>query len=149
MKVKELLEKKSRPVHTIAGDQSVARAVDIMSGRRTSALIVTENEQPIGIFTERDLFRIYQRDKTTVKSETPMKDILTGNLITANPDDHVGSLVARMVNADIKHLPVMKENSIIGMLTLHDLVDQYVESLTDEIHNLKDYIEDLHEAGRD
>jgi IMP dehydrogenase len=78
-----------------------------------------------------------------------MKDILTGNLITANPDDHVGSLVARMVNADIKHLPVMKENSIIGMLTLHDLVDQYVESLTDEIHNLKDYIEDLHEAGRD
>jgi CBS domain-containing protein len=56
MKVKELLEKKSRPVHTIAGDQSVARAVDIMSGRRTSALIVTENEQPIGIFTERDLF---------------------------------------------------------------------------------------------
>jgi predicted transcriptional regulator len=74
---------------------------------------------------------------------------MTARLITAGPADEVSRVITTMVQADITHLPVMAENKIIGMLTLNDLIERQLESLNDEIHQLKDYIEDLHEAGRD
>ena len=74
---------------------------------------------------------------------------MTDRLIAARPDDEVDSVIAIMVKADIRHLPVIEEKKIVGMLTLNDLIEQQLESLADEVHQLKDYIEDLHEAGRD
>jgi signal-transduction protein with cAMP-binding, CBS, and nucleotidyltransferase domain len=54
-----------------------------------------------------------------------------------------------MIKSDIYHLPVMENKQIIGVLTLRDLFEFQIASLADEIHQLKDYIEDLHEAGQD
>jgi signal-transduction protein with cAMP-binding, CBS, and nucleotidyltransferase domain len=53
-----------------------------------------------------------------------------------------------MTKADITHLPVMEEKRIVGMLTLKDLLEHQIEALTDEIHQLRDYIADLHDAGQ-
>ena len=149
MKMHALLKEKYRPVHTIAGQRSVDNAVDFMTGKRASALIVTENEQPIGIFTQRDVFRSYQNDKTTALSEIAVQNAMTDNLIVAKPEDDVSKVLAIMIKADIKHLPIVAEKKIIGMLTVNDLFEHQVESLSDEIHQLKDYIENLHEAERD
>jgi signal-transduction protein with cAMP-binding, CBS, and nucleotidyltransferase domain len=57
--------------------------------------------------------------------------------------------MAMMIKSDIKHLPVIEEKKILGMLTLNDLIEQQIGSLTDEIRHLKNYIDDLHDAGRD
>jgi len=54
-----------------------------------------------------------------------------------------------MIKADITHLPLIEQKKIVGMLTLKDLMKHQIDSLTDEIHQLKDYIADLHEAGQD
>ena len=145
----DLLREKGRPVYTMAGNQSVEDAVNLMSGKKVSALIVTENDQPIGIFAERDVFRYYLRDKTAVPAETALQNAMTGNLIAAAPEDDVGRVMAIMMKADIRHLPVMEANKLIGMLTLNDLIEHHIDSLAEEIHQLKDYIEDLHDAGRD
>jgi len=56
--------------------------------------------------------------------------------------------MARMIKADITHLPVMQEKRIVGMLTLKDLTEHQIEMLADEIDQLKDYIADLHDAGQ-
>jgi IMP dehydrogenase len=53
-----------------------------------------------------------------------------------------------MTKADITHLPVMEEKRFVGMLTLKDLLEHQIEALTDEIHQLRDYISDLHDAGQ-
>jgi len=58
-------------------------------------------------------------------------------------------VMARMIKADITHLPLIEQKKIVGMLTLKDLMKHQIDSLTDEIHQLKDYIADLHEAGQD
>jgi len=149
MKVHALLRKKSRPVHTIAGNQSIDDAVDLMARQKASALIVTENDQPVGIFAERDVFRLYLRDKRAALSETEVKNAMTRKMIVADSEEELSQVLALMVKADIKHLPVIEEKKVIGMLTLNDLIEHQIESLTDEIHQLKEYIEDLHEAGRD
>ena len=149
MKLHDLLKKKARPVHTIASNQSVDDAVNLMSGKKVSALIVTENGQPVGIFAERDLFRYYLRHKTTALSDIALQDAMTAKLIVAKPEDDLSRILALMIKADIKHLPVKKERKLIGMLTLNDLIQQQMDLLTDEIHQLKDYIDDLHDAGRD
>lgn len=149
MKVHDLLRKKARPVYTIAGNQSVADAVELMSRKKVSALIVTENEQPVGIFAERDVFRYYLREKTSALSEIALQNAMTGNLIAAGPEDDVNRIMAVMTKADIKHLPVIKARQLIGMLTLHDLIAYRIDSLTEENHQLKDYIDALHDAGGD
>jgi CBS domain-containing protein len=149
MKVQDLLTKKNRPAHTIAGNRSADQAIVLMAAQKASAVIVMENDQPAGIFTERDVFRYYMRNKSTALSETALSNAKTARLISAGPEDEVSKVIAIMVKADIRHLPVMEEKKIIGMLTLNDLIEHQLESLNREIHQLTDYIEDLHEAGRD
>ncbi|UCD77924.1 MAG: CBS domain-containing protein [Desulfobacterales bacterium] len=149
MKVLDLLREKARPVHTIASNQSIDDAVNLMSHKRVSALIVTENDQPVGIFAERDVFRFYLREKTTALSEIALQNAMTNKLIVAEPEDEVSHVMAIMIKSDIKHLPVIKAKKIVGMLTLNDLIEHQIDSLNQEIHHLKDYIDDLHDAGRD
>ena len=120
-----------------------------MTVNKVSALIVTENKQPIGIFAERDVFRSYLRDKTGAFSQIKLKDAMTNKLIVAHPADDISSVMAMMMKADIKHIPVIEEKKIIGILTLNDLIGHQIDTLTDEIHHLRDYINDLHEAGQD
>jgi len=149
MKVHTLLREKARPVNTIASNQSVDDAINLMTSKRAGALIVIENDQPVGIFTERDVFRFYLRDKDAALSEISLKNAMTNKLIVADPDDELSHVIARMIKSDIKHLPVVEKKKMIGMLKFNDLIEHRIESLTDEIYQLKDYIEDLHEAGRD
>jgi IMP dehydrogenase len=149
MKVRVLLREKARPVITIAGDQPIRDAVDLMGAKKASALIVTEDNRPLGIFAERDVFRLFLKDRHASLSDIKLKDALTDQLIVADPEDESRHVMDIMIKAGIRHLPVMKQNKIIGMLTLEELIAHQNEALTDEIHHLKDYIEDLHEAGRD
>ena len=148
MKVRDLLGEKVRPVHTIAGHRSVDNAIDIMTGKQATALIVMQNEEPIGIFTERDVFRCHQRNIKDL-SEIDLHEAMTDKLLSVSPEDDAGRLITIMIKADIRHAPVIEKNKLIGLLTLNDLTEQQIESLNDEIHQLQDYIDDLHEAARD
>jgi IMP dehydrogenase len=149
MKVYALLREKARPVHTIASNQSVDDAINLMTAKKASALIVMEDDQPVGIFAERDVFRYYLRDRSAALSERALQKAMTDKLIVAEAEDDVSRVMAIMIKADIKHLPIIDKKKIIGMLKLNDLIEHQIESFTDEINQLKDYIEDLHEAGRD
>ena len=149
MEVRTLLGQKARPVHTITGNHTVEDAINLMTVNRVSALIITENDQPIGIFAERDVFRSYLRDRTAAFSRIKLKNAMTDKLIVAHPADGISSVTAMMMNADIRHIPVIEEKKIIGILTLNDLIGHQIDTLTEEIHHLRAYIHDLHEAGQD
>ncbi|MGD8344321.1 MAG: CBS domain-containing protein [Desulfobacterales bacterium] len=149
MKVHELLPRISRPVYTLNGDQSVDDAINLMTAKKTSALIITEADHPVGIFAERDVFRAHIRDKAAAFSDILLKDAMTPKLLTAKMEDEVSAVMTMMIQADIKHMPVIKENEIVGLLTLADLIEHQINMLTDELHHLREYIEDLHLAGQD
>ena len=149
MKVHQLLQLKSRPVYTLSSDRTVDDAINLMTAKKTGALIITEADHPVGVFAERDVFRAHIRDKTAAFSDIPLKDAMTPKLLLAKTEDKISSVMAMMIQADIKHMPVIEENKIVGMLTLADLIEHQINMLTDELHHLRDYIEDLHHAGQD
>ncbi len=149
MKVHELLRHKPRPVYTLSSDKSVDDAINLMTAQKTSALIITDADHPVGIFAERDVFRAHIRDKTAAFSDIRLKDAMTPKLLTAKIDDDISRVMSMMIQADIKHMPVIKDDKIIGLLTLADLFEHQINMLTDELHHLREYIEDLHHAGQD
>ncbi len=149
MDVLSVLQQNSRPVYTIASNHSIDEAIKLMTAHKVDALIVTDDDHPAGIFTGRDVFRYYLIAEKLPPTETKLIDIITGKLITVAPTDKLMAAIELMIKSDIRHLPVMKNNKIIGVLTLKDLAGFQIDLLTDEIHALQDYIDDLHEAAQD
>jgi CBS domain-containing protein len=149
MHVHALMSQKARPVHSIACHRTVDDAVRLMAAQKVSALVVTESEHPIGIFAEMDVFRCYVIQGSSVISHIPLKDAMAYKLIVAKPEDEISAVMALMMKADIRHLPVMEKDEIIGILALNDLIEHQIESLTAEIRHLREYIADLHDAGQD
>jgi len=149
MDVLTILKQQSRPVYTVTKDQTVDDAISLMVAEKVSVLIVTDNEQPVGIFAERDVLRYYLLNKEGAFTDIKIKNAMTGRLISAESTDKITDLITVMIKSDLEHLPVIEDHQILGLLTLKDLVKFQLASLTDEIHQLKDYIDDLHEAGQD
>ncbi len=149
MEVLALLKDKARKVLTIASNQSVDDAICLMAAGKVSALIVTENDRPAGIFSEGDVYKSVLKIKSAAFSEISIEDAMTHNLLYAEPQDPITTVLDKMMAADIGHLPVIEDKKIVGMLTIRDLMEHQIASLTDEINQLEDYIADLHEAGQD
>jgi len=149
MDVRALLKQISRPVYTITSDHCIGDAIKLMTAKKASALIVTADEDPTGIFTEKDVCRCYQQAGNLALPEIKLNGVITREFIAAKPTDNLTAVINRMIKSDIYHLPVIENNKIIGVLALKDLAEFQIDSLTDEIDRLKEYIEDLHEAGQD
>ncbi|KPJ79055.1 MAG: hypothetical protein AMJ54_01030 [Deltaproteobacteria bacterium SG8_13] len=149
MAVRELLEKKGRKAITIDGGHTVEEAVHRMATHNVSALVVLENAQPVGMFAERDLLRTYLTHRQRPFSEIRLVEAMTPRLLVAAPQDDTASTLEMMLREGIRHLPVVENRSIVGMLTANDLIEHHLGFLDAEMGYLRDYIADLHEAGRD
>jgi len=149
MRVQDVMAGKSRAVHTISAGQTAEDAIVRMTEQQTSALIVMDGEMPVGIFTERDVLRCHVAWRHRLFREMPLNEAMTDNLIVAQLDDLVSSAMAMMIKADIRHLPVVRDGKIDGMLTISDLVKHHVGELTAELHYLQEYITDLQDAVHD
>ena len=149
MDVLAILQQKSRPVYTVAINQSVDDAINLMVAEKVSALIVTDKERPVGIFAERDVFRYYLLDRKSKFSDIQLKNAMNDRLISVESTDAISDSIRLMIKSGLEHLAIIEKNNIIGLLEFKDLVDFQIESLKEEIHQLKDYIDDLHEAGQD
>jgi CBS domain-containing protein len=139
MTVKELLETKGKDVVSIDASNTVEDAIRSMNSRKISALMVIEDGKPVGIFTERDVVRCYV-DNGNPFHGVRLKDAMTKDLIVADPDEDLCNIMSVMVQKNIRHLPVMDQGRIIGMLSIRDIVQTQIGNLRSEIHYLKDYI---------
>ena len=149
MHVRDVLRKKRRVIHVISVERTVEDAIVRMTEQQASALIVMDGEIPAGIFTERDVLRCHVAWRHRRFREMPLSEAMTQKLIVAQPDDMVSSAMAMMIKADIRHLPVVENKQVTGMLTISDLVKHHVGELTAELHYLQEYITDLHDAVQD
>jgi len=140
MKVKQLLESKGKTVVSIEMGRSVEDALREMGSRKISALMVTDQSRSVGIFTERDVVKCYLMFEGKSFKNITLKEAMTTNLIVAQMDDDLNDIMAVMVEKNIRHLPVVGGGSVIGMLSIRDVIQTHVGKLTSEIHYLKDYI---------
>ena len=149
MRLQELLDATAMPVHFIPGDLTVEAAIDLMTESHTSVLIVAREDKPIGIFTERDIMRYHVNHRDRPLSQVSVQQVMTDKLIVAECNEEISKAVPMMLQMDIRHLPVLKDGRILGIIPFRDLVKHHVSSLLAELQYLQDYIADLQEAGRD
>lgn len=149
MKIRDLMTEKGRSVETIGADATVEDAIRQMAQTRGGALIVVEDDHPVGIFAERDVLRCHLKDSALHFYDIRIRDAMTNKLIVAEPDEEIETAMATMIQADIRHLPVIEDRQIVCMLTISDLVKRQIGDLKAELHYLQDYISDLQEATRD
>jgi IMP dehydrogenase len=140
MKVRTLLESKGKDIVSIDADSSVEEAIKTMHARKISAIIVTEKGKTAGIFTERDVVRGYVSSNGSSFKDMKIRNFMVTDLIVAVLDDELENVMATMVEKNIRHLPVLESNKVIGMLSVRDIIQTQVKKLTSEIHYLKDYI---------
>ncbi|HCY88066.1 MAG TPA: CBS domain-containing protein [Desulfobacteraceae bacterium] len=129
--------------------QTVADALALMSGASAVIVMDAAANRPAGIFTERDLVRCHTRFPDKPLSHVVLEQVMTENLIVAEPEDSVDDAMAMMMRGRIRHLPVVENQQITGIIALEDLVKAHVGALTRELHYLKDYITDLQDAAHD
>jgi CBS domain-containing protein len=140
MKVKDLLDTKGKDIVSIDADSSVEDAIRSMHSRKISAIMVMENGKAVGIFTERDVVRSYIAAAGKSFHDIPVREVMIKDLIVAIPEEELDEVSATMVEKNIRHLPVVENHKVIGMLSIRDIIQTQVKKLTTEIHYLKDYI---------
>ncbi len=138
MKVKELLSIKGIECFSIMSDQTLLDAAKQMSECKIGALLVMEKGHLAGIVTERDVVKALANEKEckTVR----IKDVMTTNLLVSKSGDDLDYVMAVMIQNNIRHLPVVEESGLVGMLSMRDVVRVLVKNLKAENHYLKDMI---------
>ncbi len=137
--VKQILEGKGNEIFTITPDTSVYHALELMVEKNVSALLVMENDKLAGIFTERDYARkvVLKGKKST---ETTIGEIMTSNLITVSPDTTIDECMALMTGKYIRHLPVVADGKLSGIISIGDVVRRIIEDQKSIIGHMEQYI---------
>jgi CBS domain-containing protein len=137
--VKQILEGKGTEIFTITPDTSVYHALELMVEKNVSALLVMENDKLAGIFTERDYARkvVLKGKKST---ETQIGEIMTSNLITVSPSSTIDECMALMTGKYIRHLPVVADGKLAGIISIGDVVRRIIEDQKSIIGHMEQYI---------
>lgn len=137
--VRKILERKGNLIFSISPSTSVFHALEIMVEKNVSALLVTENEKLIGIFSEKDYARkVILKGKAS--KQTRIGDIMSGNVITVTPESTIDQCMQLMTNNFIRHLPVISEDKVIGIISIGDVVKYIIEEQKFIIKNMEHYI---------
>lgn len=134
-----LNDKKHQEIISISVDRPVFDALVIMAEYKIGALAVMEHDTLVGIFSERDYAREVVLKGRSSKS-TLVSEVMTSKLITGNPTDPVDIAMHTMSESRIRHLPVMHEGKMLGMLSLGDLVKETISYQKTLIQQLESYI---------
>jgi len=140
MLVSQILKAKGDVVFTASPGETVAAAAALLHSRRVGAMVVLdEGEEVVGILSERDLVRlIAERGAGALK--LTVADCMTRDVVFAEPGETVDSLMSRMTDRRIRHLPVCADGRLVGIVSIGDLVKSKIAETVAEAEGLKAYI---------
>jgi CBS domain-containing protein len=134
-----ILASKGSAVWSIAPNAIVFDAIQLMAEKNVGALPVVEDGKLVGIISERDYTRkVILKGKSS--KETPIKDIMTQELLTVRPSDSISECMHLMTDKRVRHLPVIEEDKMVGLVSIGDLVRRIISAQTATIDNLEKYI---------
>ena len=137
--VQHLLDKKGSSVATVDADATVLDAAAIMNGRRIRALVVTRHDKVIGIFTERDILnRVVAAQSSPAK--TLVKDVMTTPVACCHRNTREAECRAVMRKKRIRHLTVVEEDRLVGIISIGDIIEDESAEKDDTIHYLHEYL---------
>ena len=142
-KVRDILQTKDHSIFSVSPESTVFEALDLMCDKNVGALLVVDNGKLVGIFTERDYARkVILRGKAS--KDTLIEEIMTEHPSTVTPDSTIEDCMRLMTNKYIRHLPVLQEGELVGVISIGDVVRYIIEEQRFIIENLEQYITGHH-----
>ncbi len=139
MLISQILHTKGADVVCVAGDASIAHAVELLHRHRIGAVLVEESGQVVGVLSERDVVRALHSVGAGVLART-VRDCMSAPVLTVDSDDRVDAALAIMTERRFRHLPVLHGGALAGVVSIGDLVKARIDEAEREAAELKDYI---------
>lgn len=139
MGIQAILREKGGQVVTVGTEQTVGDLVAVLTTRRIGAALVVESGDVVGVVSERDVIRALAVNGGAALA-IPVREVMTTPVITIRPEDSVADAQALMTERRIRHLPVMNQGDLLGIVSIGDLVKVRIAEAEQEALALKDYI---------
>ncbi|KRG86858.1 histidine kinase [Stenotrophomonas daejeonensis] len=137
--VRQLLGNKAPEIHAVTPQAAVIDAIRLMAEKGIGAVLVMEGARLAGILSERDYARkIVLRDRSS--RDTPVAEIMTAEVVTVAPSATVEHCLQLVTDRRIRHLPVVEEGGVVGVISIGDLVKAVIEEQRQELGQLQQYI---------
>lgn len=141
MKLAELLQRKGGEAVTAPDSITINAAIKHMhEGKVGSVVIISEQNYPLGIFTERDVMRLCAEGKAMDFDKLVIRDYMTRDLTLGSPNDTVDSVLNLMTQGRFRRLPIVVDNQVVGVLSIGDLVKAKLEETEHDAEALREYI---------
>ena|SRR5690625_930126 len=138
-RVEQLLVSKGRQVHSVGPEASVLEALQVLAEHNVGALTVLEDGRLAGMFSERDYARkVILQGKAS--RDTPVRDSMTADVVTVSPSDDMAHCMKLMTERRIRHLPVIDDGQLVGLISVGDVVKAVMEEQRFMIEQLESYI---------
>jgi CBS domain-containing protein len=137
--VKHLLESKGDTIFSIAPEAPVLEAIKHMAEHRVGALLVMRGDQLLGVVSERDYARkVILQGRSS--ADTAVSDIMRSEPLTVSPETDVFDCMRLCTDSRVRHLPVIKDGAVIGVISIGDLVKAVIDAQAEQIEHLQRYI---------
>lgn len=137
--VKDVLRTKGGVVWSVRPDNTVYEALELMATKDVGALLVLEGQRLVGIFSERDYARqVILKGKAS--KDTAVRDVMTARVMYARPEHTLEDCMALMTDKHVRHLPVLEEGALIGLVSIGDVVKAVISEKQFLIEQLQNYI---------
>lgn len=139
MNVAAILKSKGSDVACVAPSVSVQRAATLLNDHKIGALVVTDDSEVLGIFSERDIVRALAREGQICLQRT-VREIMTERVVTCSPEDSIEHVMGLMTGGRFRHLPVIDDGYLVGIVSIGDVVKHRIAETEFEAEALRLYI---------
>jgi CBS domain-containing protein len=139
-KLREILQCKGKEIYCVWPRATLQDVVNLLVEHNCGSLLVVEGDQLLGIITERDILRAAAANDRPL-GERLVRDHMTVDLLTGGPEDGIEEVMGWMTEHRVRHLPVLEEDQLIGIVSIGDIVKAQHHQLSMENHYLKNYIQ--------
>jgi CBS domain-containing protein len=137
--VSTLLRVKGNVVYTVTPETPIIEALELMGEKKIGAVLVLEDKLIVGVFSERDFVRNVAQNKH-LGLNTPVRELMTKEVFFISPEVTIDECMALMTNQRVRHLPVMKDGQLMGLISIGDVVKLLIDDKNLLITNMEKYI---------
>jgi len=139
MTVRSILDNKGHQIQSIDPDAKLSAAIKILGERKIGAVLVMNQGKLEGILSERDIVRVLGESGARVLEE-PVSSVMTRKVVSCRQADTVAGIMEMMTIGKFRHLPVLEEGKVVGLISIGDIVKRRVQEFENEQEALRDYI---------
>jgi CBS domain-containing protein len=139
MTVRAILDSKGHDIVSVQPDAKLSVAIKLLADRRIGAVLVMSNQHLEGILSERDIVRVLGERGAAVLDE-PVRAVMTRKVVSCRQADTVGAIMEMMTSGKFRHLPVVEDDKVVGLISIGDIVKRRVMEYEKEQEALRDYI---------